>query len=147
MSLSKDKTLRIWSLSNQLQQDLETDQMVDTSYVYIKPANHTPQTPPTVKAGIEAETSFGKPTKVPPHVMHSNSSPSLLTSTPSLKSNMGVSVGVATPSLTSNNSSFFSPSPNDTLAHEFSLLTDIPNLEMELVSAWARIRCGNVFKQ
>ena len=143
MSLSKDKTLRIWPLSEQLQQDLETDLMIDTTYIHIEPPgdSHTlqPQTPPSVKAGIEAESSFGG--VLPKKTMQSSSSPSLSsnflnnsTSTPSPK--MGFPGGVSTPgtpSLSSTNSSFFSPSPSDTLAHEFSLLTDIPNLEMERV--------------
>ncbi len=136
MSLSKDKTLRIWSLSQQLQQDLETDLKIDISYIHIEPPidiSVSVQTPPTVEAGIEAETSFGRTPKL---VTNSSSSlstnPIVLSSSPNPTPSIHQS-SPDTPSLSNNNSSFFSPSPSDTLVHEFNLLTDIPNLTMEQV--------------
>ena len=62
MSLSKDRTLRIWSLSEQLQQDLDTDLRLDKTYIHIEPPSEPPSTGLTLtplKVGIETETSFG----------------------------------------------------------------------------------------
>ena len=150
MSLSKDRTLHIWSLEEQLQQDLDID-FIETSYVTVdSPQNQTTITP--AKPGVEAETSFS----IGPNIeitdgsdtqdISTGGSPQsniATTSTPNIKTSLSTQPQTPSPHVlnfpgntSSSSTSFFAASPSQTLAQEFALLNlDIPNMEMEIVSS------------
>ena len=144
MSLSKDRTLHIWSLGEQLQQDLDID-FIETSYVAIDSLQNQTTFTPTKPQGIEAETSFS----IGPNIEITDGSDTqdisiggspqsniATTSTPNIKTNLSMQPQTPSPHVTSSSStSFFGASPSQTLAQEFALLKlDIPNMEMEIVS-------------
>lgn len=150
MSLSKDRTLHIWSLEEQLQQDLDID-FIETSYVTVdSPQNQTTITP--AKPGVEAETSFS----IGPNIeitdgsdtqdISTGGSPQsniATTSTPHIKTSLSTQPQTPSPHVlnfpgntSSSSTSFFAASPSQTLEQEFALLNlDIPNMEMEIVSS------------
>ena len=136
VSLSKDHTLRIWLIEEQIQQDLEVDMPVETSYVQVESLrDRSGLTLAPLNPGLEAETSFGVVT-TPSSSFEGSPHNTPNTSIPISKPGSTILIPPNTPAPTpSNNSMFFSPSPSHTLAQEFALLNlDMLNLEMERVS-------------
>ena len=139
-TLSKDHTLRLWYLDEQLQQDLETEHL-ESTYVSIE----SPLTKPKAIFKIaDEETSSSSATSGSPALPNQDLSQGQETisffETPHQK--LPVSGVTLTPSpsaptlssLSSSSSSGIFPSSSYTLSQEFSLLNlDIPNLDMERV--------------
>lgn len=135
-TISKDHSLRLWCLEEQLQQDLETEHL-ESSYISIE----SPQIEPkavTFEVGDE-ELPTGpikniSPANPPQDLTQATVGSPISGIRPYSDPSLTASPSSISP-LTSNSSPGLFPSHSHTLNQEFSLINmDIPNLEVESVS-------------
>ena len=136
-TISKDHSLRLWCLEEQLQQDLETEHL-ESSYISIESPQIKPEGATFAVGGDEEVSSSSiknnSPANPPQDLVQATASSPLTGTRPHPYSEPTLASSPSLTSLSSNSSPGLFPSHSHTLNQEFSLMNmDIPNLEVESV--------------